>query len=131
MWQCLIEMEVKNISIKLVQINFDKDTKDELNKFAKTYRMEVQYYYGYISKSDKLTVHIINPHKIIFSKYGYYLLVLNYDECHENNNLYLIPNEKEPFTIGSMKKNDRQYFGMIYKIKCKRNDKTSTIVIDK
>ena len=41
---------------------------------------------------------------------------------HENSNLYLIPNEKEPFTIGSMKKYVRQYFGMIYKINCKRND---------
>ena len=84
--------------------------------------MKVTYYYGYISKFDKLNVHTISPHKIIFSKYGYDLLVLHYDEYHENNNLYLIPNEKEPFTIGSMKKYVRQYFGMIYKIKCKRNN---------
>lgn len=35
-------MEVNNIAIKLQQINFDKDTKEELNKFAKTYRMEVK-----------------------------------------------------------------------------------------
>ena len=52
--------------------------------------MKVTYYYGYISKFDKLNVHTTSPHKIIFSKYGY--------------NLYLIPNENEPFTIGSMKK---------------------------
>jgi len=115
-------MEVKNIAIRLVQINFDKDTKEELNKFAKTYRMKVEYYYGYISKFDKLNVHTISPHKIVFSKYGYNLLVLHYDEYHENDNLYLIPNEKEPFTIGSMKKYVRQYFGMIYKMNCKRND---------
>lgn len=41
-------MEVNSIAIKLEEINFDKDTKEELNKFAETYRMEVTYYYGYI-----------------------------------------------------------------------------------
>ena len=58
----------------------------------------------------KLNVHTISPHKIIFSKYRYNFLVLHYDDYHESNNLYLIPNEKEPFTIGSMKKYVRQYF---------------------
>ena len=115
-------MEVTNIAIKLEKINFDKETKEELNKFAKTYKMKVAYYYRYISKIDKLNVHTISPLKIIFSKYGYDLLVLHYDEYHENNNLYLIPNEKEPFTIGSMKKYVRQYFGTIYKMNYKRND---------
>ena len=61
MWYCLFRLEVNNIAIKLEQINFDKDTKEELNKFAKTYRMEVEYYYGYISKFDKLNVHAISP----------------------------------------------------------------------
>ena len=110
---------MNNIAIKLVQINFDKDANKELNKYAKTYRMEVSYYYGYISKFDKLNAHTISPHKIIFSKYGCDLLVLHYDEYHENNNLYLIPNEKEPFTIGSMKKYVRQYFSMIHKMNLK------------
>lgn len=85
-WYCLLEMEVNNISIKLEKIHFDKDTKEELNRFTKTYRIEVTYHYGYISKFDKLNVHTINPHKIIFSKYGYNLLVLHYDEYPENNN---------------------------------------------
>ena len=119
---CLFELEVNNIAIKREKINFDKDTIEELNKFSKTYRMEIKCYYGYISKFDKLNVHTITPHKIIFSKYGYNLLVLHYDEYHENNNLYLIPNEKEPFTIGYMKKYVRQYFEKIYKMNCKRND---------
>ena len=70
---------MNHIAIKLEEINFNKDTKDELNKLAKTYRMEVKYYYGYISKFDKLNVHTISPHKIIFSKYGDDLLVLHYD----------------------------------------------------
>ena len=112
-------MEVNNIAIKLEKITFDKDTKDELTKFAESYRMEVTYYYGYISKFDKINVHTISPHKIIFSKYGYDLLVLHYDEYHENNKLYLIPNEKESFTIGSTKKYVRKYFGEIYIINCK------------
>ena len=84
MWYCLCETEVNNIAINLAQINFDKDTNEELNKFAKIYRMEVKYYYVYISKFDKLNVHTISPHKIIFSKYGYDLLVLHYDDYHEN-----------------------------------------------
>ena len=119
---CLLEMEVNTIAIKLEKIHFDKDTIEELNKFAKNYRMEVTYYYGYIVEFKKPNVQAISPHKIVFSKYGYNLLVLHYDEYHENNNLYLIPNEKEPFTIGSMKKYVRQYFGMMYKMNCKRND---------
>lgn len=53
---CLFGLEVNNIAIKLEQIYFDKDTKEELNKFAKTYRMDVTYYYEYISKFDKLNV---------------------------------------------------------------------------
>ena len=47
-WYCLLETEANNIAIKLEKINFDKDTKEELNRFAKTYRMKVTYYYGYI-----------------------------------------------------------------------------------
>ena len=90
---------MNKIAIKLVQINFDKATKEELHKFAKTNRMKVTYYYGYISKFEKLNIHTISPHKIIFSKYGYDLLVLHYDEYHENNNLYLISNEKEPLLL--------------------------------
>ena len=76
--------------------------------------MKVTYYYGYISKSNKLNVYTISPHKIIFSKYVYDLLLLHYDEYHENNNLYLIPNEKEPFILVLWKKYVRQYFGDIY-----------------
>lgn len=101
---CLFEVEVNNIAIKLEQINFDKDTKEELNKFAKTYRMEVTYYYGYIVEFDKVNMDAISPHKIVFSKYGYNILVLYYDEYYEKEKLFFIPEEKEPFTIGSMKK---------------------------
>ena len=119
MQYCLLETEVNNIAIKLEKIHFDKDTKEELNKFAKTYKMEVVYYYGYIVEFDKVNIHAISPHKIVFSKYGYNLLVLHYDEYHENTNLFFIPEEKEPVTIGSMKRYIREYFSMIYKMNCK------------
>ena len=103
-WYCLLETEVNNIAIKLEKINFDKDTIEELNKFAKNYRMEVTYYYGYI---------------VEFKKYGYNLLVLHYDDYHANENLFFIPEEKEPYTIGSLKRYIKEYFSMIYKMNLK------------
>jgi len=105
-------MEVNNIAIKLEKIHFEKDTIEELNKFVKTYRMD----YGYIVDFDKVNIHAISPHKIVFSKYGYNLLMLHYDDYHINENLFFIPEEKEPFTTGSMKRYVREYFSMIYKM---------------
>ena len=68
---CLLELNVNNIAIKLEKIHFDKDTIEELNKFAKTYRMKVTYYYGYIVEFKKTNVYAISPHKIVISKYEY------------------------------------------------------------
>ena len=116
---CLLEMEVNNIEIKLERIHFDKDNIEELNKFAKTYRMKVTYYYGYIVEFDKVNVYAISPHKIVFTKYGYNLLVLHYDDYHANENLFFIPEEKEPYTIGSLKRYIKEYFSMIYKMNLK------------
>ena len=90
----LVWMEVNNIAIKLEKIHFDKDTIEELNKFAKTYKIKVAYYYGYIVEFDKVNVHAISPHKIVFTKYGYNILVLYYDDYHANENLFFIPEEK-------------------------------------
>lgn len=116
---CLYEMEVNNIAIKLEKIHFAKDTIEELNKFAKTYKMKAEYYYGYIIEFDKTNVYAISPHKIVFTKYGYNLLVLHYDDYHANENLFFIPDEKEPYTIGSLKRYVKEYFNMIYKINLK------------
>ena len=110
---------MNNITIKFEKINFDKDTKKELNKFAKNYRMEVKYYYGYIVELKKTNVYAISPHKIVFTKYGYDLLVLHYDDYHANEKLFFIPEEKEPFTIGSLKRYIKEYFSMIYKMNLK------------
>ena len=116
---CLLEMEVNNIAIKLEQIHFDEDTIEELNKFSNNYRMKVTYYYGYIVEFKKTNVYAISPHKIVFTKYGYNLLVLHYDDYHENQNLFFIPEEKEPYTIGSLKRYIKEYFSMIYKMNLK------------
>ena len=116
---CLLEMEVNNIAIKLAKIHFNKDTIVELNKFANTYKMKFTYYYGYIVEFDKVNVHAISPHKIVFTKYGCNLLVLHYDDYHANENLFFIPEEKEPYTIGSLKRYIKEYFSMIYKINSK------------
>ena len=62
---CLFEMEVNKIAIKLEKIHFDKDTIEELSKFAKTYRMEVKYYYGYIQKQNQLK-HLISVLMMVF-----------------------------------------------------------------
>ena len=93
-------MEVNNIAIKLEKIDFDKETIEELNKFAKNYKIKVMCYYGYIVEFDKTNIYALGPHKIVFTKYGYNLLVLHYDDYHANENLFFIPEEKESFTIG-------------------------------
>ena len=112
---------MNNIAIKLEQINFDKDTKEELNKFAKTYKMKVTYYYGYIVEFKKANVYAISPHKIIFSKYGYNLLVLHYDEYHEDDDLFFADGEKH--TLLTIKKYIRNYFKNKSNINVKTNNK--------
>ena len=119
MQYCLLETEVNNIAIKLEKIHFDKDTIEEFNNFANNYKLKVTYYYGYIVEFDKTKVYAISPHKIVFTKHGYDLLILHYEEYHVNNNLYLIPNEKEPYTIGSLKRYIKEYFSIIYKMNFK------------
>lgn len=110
---------MNDIAIKLEKIHFDKDTIEELNKFANNYRMKVKYYYGYIVEFEKTNVYAVSPHKIVFKKYGYNLLVLHYDDYYANENLFFIPDEKEPFTIGSIKRYIKEYFSMIYKMNLK------------
>ena len=116
---CLFRLEVNNIAIKLERIHFDKDTIEELNKFANNYRMTVTYYYGYIVEFDKVNVYAISPHKIVFTKYWYNLLILHYDDYHDNENLFFISEEKESYTIGSLKRYIKEYFSMIYKMNLK------------
>ena len=117
---------MSNIAINLEKIHFDKDTIEELNKFAKNYKIKVMYYYGYIVEFDKVNIQAISPHKIVFTKYGYNLLVLHYDDYHTNENLFFIPEEKESYTIGSLKQYIKEYFSIIYKMNLNKPTNNST-----
>lgn len=109
MWYCLLEMEVSTIGkISIEKIIFNNDTKEVLNKMAKRSGIEVTYYDGYIVMFDKANIHAITPHRILFSKNGYHLLVLHYDEYHEDDDLFFVDGEKH--TLLTVKKYIRNYF---------------------
>ena len=75
-----------NIGIKYEKLHFNQDTINSLNRFAKNYRFNVTYFYGYLVKFDKDNVYAISPYKILFSKNDLNLLVLHYDDYMENEN---------------------------------------------
>ena len=87
---------------------FDNEVKESLNKTFKCSGIKVSYYDGYIVKFDKSNIHSITPHRILFSKNGYNLLVLYYDEYHENYDLFFINGQK--YTLFDAKKYIRSYF---------------------
>ncbi|HHU54966.1 MAG TPA: hypothetical protein GXZ63_04020 [Mollicutes bacterium] len=88
---------------------FNEDTKEALNnKMAKHNGIKIDYYDGYIVMFDNVSVHAITPHRLVFSKNGYNLLVLHYDEYHEDNDLFFVDGEK--YTLLTMKKYIRNYF---------------------
>ena len=61
--------EVNNIGKIAIEIMaFNNVTKEELNKMAKHNGINVIYYDGYILKFDKVNVHVITPHMLVFSK---------------------------------------------------------------
>ena len=112
-WYCSFEVITSggdNIDIKFEKLLFNEDTINSLNKFAKSYRFKITYFYGYLVKFDKANIHAISPHKILFSKNNMNLLVLHYDDYMENDNLYFVDGEKEPFTISKIKRYIREYF---------------------
>ena len=85
-----------NIGINFKKLHFNEDTINSLNKFAKSYRFKITYFYGYLVKFDKANIHAISPHKILFSK--------------NDDNLYFVDGEKQPFTMTAIKKYIRDYF---------------------
>ena len=91
-------------------MHFNEDTIDSLNRFAKNYRFNITYFYGYIAKLDKVNICAISPHKILFSKNDINIMVLHYDDYMENENLYFVDGEKQPFTISKIKRYIREYF---------------------
>ena len=80
---------------------FNNDTKEELNKMAKHNGINVIYYDGYILKFDKVNVHAITPHMLVFSKNGNNLIVLHYDEYHDDD-LFFVDGKK--YTLNTIKK---------------------------
>ena len=100
---------------------FNDDTKEELNKMAKHNGINVTYYDAYIVMFDKVNIHAITPHRLVFNKNGYYLLVLHYDEYHEDDDLFLADGEKH--TLLTIKKYIRNYFKSNSNINVKSNNK--------
>ena len=113
MWYCSFEVITSggdNISVEYEKLYFNPDTIDNFNQFAKSYKFKIIYFYGYLVKFDKANVYAISPHKMLFTKNNINLLVLHYDYYIENDNLYFVDGEKQPFTMTAIKKYIREYF---------------------
>ena len=100
---------------------FKNDTKEELNKMAKHSGINVTYYDGYIVMFDKVNIHAITPHMLVFNKKENNLIVLHYDEYHEDDDLFLVDGEK--YTLNTIKKYIRNYFKNKPNINVKTNNK--------
>ena len=87
---------------------FDNEVKESLKKTFKSSGIKVLYYDGYIMKFDKSNIHSITLHRIVFSKNSDNLLVLYYDEYHEDYDLFFINGQK--YTLFDAKKYIRSYF---------------------
>ena len=106
---CLLELEVNNIGkFKIERMVFNNDTKEVLNKMAKRSGIKVEYYDGFIVMFGKVNVHAITPHRIVFSKNDVYLLVLYYDEYHEDDDVFYVDGERH--TLLTVKRYVRNYF---------------------
>lgn len=100
---------------------FNEDTKEELNKMAKHSGINVTYNDGYIIMFDKVNIHAITPHRLIFSKNGDNLIVLYYDEYYEDDDLFFVDGKK--YTLLIIKKYIRNYFKNKSNINVKTNNK--------
>ena len=114
MQYCLSEVnkqlqEVSAIRIIFVErLLFDNEVKESLNKMAKHSGIKIKYYNGYILRFDKSNIHSITPHRIVFVKNEYNLLILYYDEYHETDELFFVDGEK--YTLQGIKRYVRNYF---------------------
>ena len=100
-------MSIINI-ILVERLLFDNEVKESLNKMAKHSGIKIEYYNGYILRFDKSNIHSITPHRIAFSKNDENLLVLYYDEYHEDYDLFFINGQK--YTLFDAKKYIKSYF---------------------
>ena len=87
---------------------FDSEVKDSLERSFKRSGIKFTYYDGYILRIEKTNVYSITPHRLVFSKNEYNLLVLYYDEYHETDELFFVDGEK--YTLHGIKSFVRSYF---------------------
>ena len=70
---------------------------------------------------DKVNVHALTPHRIVFSKNGKEFIVLHYDLYHANDNLFIV--DGKGYTLYEIKKYIRNYFKNVSNINVKSNNK--------
>ena len=75
-------------------MTFNNEVKEVLNKMVKRSGINVTYYDGYIVMFYKVNIHALTQHRIVFSKNGYNLLVLFYNDYHENDYVFLCRRRK-------------------------------------
>ena len=106
---CLLELEVNDIGkFSIERMVFNNDVKEVLNKMAQRSGIKVEYYNGFIIMFDKVNVHALTPHRIVFSKNGNYLLVLFYDNYHEDDDVFYVDGERH--TLLTVKRYVRNCF---------------------
>ena len=67
---------MKTIRIIFVErLLFDNNVKDSLERTFKRSGIKVSYYDGYIVRFEKTNVYSITPHRLVFSKNEFNLLV--------------------------------------------------------
>ena len=100
---------MKAIRIIFVErLLFDSEVKESLERKFKRSGIKISYYDGYILRFEKTNVYSITPHRLVFSKNEYNLLVLYYDEYHETDELFFVDGEK--YTLHGIKSYVRNYF---------------------
>ena len=110
---------IYKVSIEIM--SFDKETEEELSKMSKHSGIKFWFYYGYIVMFDKVNIHAITPHMLVFCKNGNYLVVLHYYEYHEDDDLFFVDGNK--YTLLTIKKYIRNYFKNNSNINGKINNK--------
>ena len=107
--------------ISVERMIFNNDIKEEFEKMVKHSGINFSYYYGFIVMFDKVSVHAITPHRLIFSKNGDNLIVLHCDEYYEDDDLFFVDEKK--YTLYEIKKYIRNYFKNESNINVKSNNK--------
>ena len=100
---------MKAIRIIFVErLLFDSEVKESLEMTFKRSGIKFSYYDGYILRFEKTNVYSITPHRLVFSKNEYNLLVLYYDEYHEYDDVFYVDGERH--TLLTVKRYVRNYF---------------------